>query len=94
MFGGKPLPNLAPYFTRHLDLDPEKNSYSQQDVEIDPPNINKLFVEELGEKNFSRRSFEKWERIFHSHGADLEALYKLRNSRLDKYIDMVVFPYT
>ena len=44
MFGGKPLPNMAPYFTRVLELDTEKTSYSQQDVEIDPPNINKLFV--------------------------------------------------
>ena len=94
MFGGSPLPALVPYFAGTLELSPEHTSYGQKDIEIDPPNINKLFVEELGEQNFSRRSFEKWERVMHSHGADLEAMYQLRNSRLDKYIDMVVYPYT
>ena len=93
MFGGRALPTLVTYFAGVLDLNPEYTSPSQQDVEIDPPNINKLFVEELGTQNFSRRSFEKWERINHSHGADLESLWQLRNSKLDKCVDMVIYPY-
>ena len=37
---------------------------------------------------------EKWERILHSHGADLEALWQLRFERLTRYIDFVVYPHT
>ena len=48
MFGGRALPTLVSYFAGVLDLNPDYTSPSQQDVEIDPPNINKLFVEELG----------------------------------------------
>ena len=77
MFGGKPLPALVPFFEKDLGLSPEDTSPSQeeQNIQIDPPNINKLFLEELGTQNFSRRSFEKYDRIIHSHGADLEALW-------------------
>ena len=56
----------------------DSNSDPQKDIEIDQANLNHAFLEELGEQNFSRRSFEKWERVMHSHGADLEALFQLR----------------
>ena len=96
MFGGKALPALVPFFEKDLALSPDDVSPSQeeQNIQIDPPNINKLFLEELGTQNFSRRSFEKYDRIIHSHGADLEALWQLRNSRLDRYVDLVLYPYT
>ena len=50
MFGGKPLPALVPFFEKDLALSPEDVSPSQeeQNIQIDPPNINKLFLEELG----------------------------------------------
>lgn len=40
-------------------------------MDIDPPILNHAFLEELSEKGFNRRSFLKWERIMHSHGATL-----------------------
>jgi hypothetical protein len=40
--------------------------------------LNHAFLEELGEQDFSRRSFEKWERIMHSHGATCEEINALR----------------
>ena len=56
--------------------------------------MNHEFIKELGDQDFSRRSLEKWERILHSHGADLEALWQLRFERLARYVDLVVYPYT
>jgi len=38
------------------------------DFEMTPPNLCHAFVEELGEQNLSRRTFEKVERVHHSHG--------------------------
>ena len=78
MFGGQHIPEFHKYFQREMDIDVNSNSDPQTDIEIDQANINHAFLEELGEQNFSRRSFEKWERVMHSHGADLEALFQLR----------------
>jgi len=66
----------------------------QEDMQIDPPkNVNHEFLKELEkEKCFSRRSFEKWERIMHSHGASLREVYALRNGRFERYVDVVVYP--
>jgi alkyldihydroxyacetonephosphate synthase len=43
-------------------------------------------------KCYSRRSFEKWERIMHSHGASLREVFALRYGRFDRYVDVVVYP--
>ena len=40
----------------------------EEDVTVHPPHFNHEFIEALGDKDFSRRSFMKWERIMHSHG--------------------------
>ena len=40
-------------------------------MDVDAPIINHDFLEEVGNENFSRRSFLKWERIMHSHGASM-----------------------
>jgi len=63
-------------------------------MEIDPPQyVNHDFLKELIEsKNFSRLSFEKWERIMHSHGASLREIFNLRYHRFERYIDVVVYP--
>ena len=67
---------------------------AQEDMEINEQNINHEFIEELGTKNFSRRSFHKWERIMHSHGACVQEIWQLRNTKIPKVIDMVVYPNT
>jgi hypothetical protein len=63
-------------------------------MEIDPPrNVNHLFLKQLFEsKCFSRISFEKWERIMHSHGASLREVFALRFGRFDRYVDLVLYP--
>jgi alkyldihydroxyacetonephosphate synthase len=63
-------------------------------MEIDEPkNVCHPFLQELIEKkSFSRLSFEKWERIMHSHGASLREIYNLRYNRFERYVDVVVYP--
>lgn len=63
-------------------------------MEIDEPaNVNHEFLRDLETLQcFSRVSFEKWERIMHSHGASLREVFNLRFGRFDKYVDVVVYP--
>jgi len=49
-------------------------------------------VQELGDKNFSRRSFERIERMHHSHGQAFQETWQLRAGKIDKYCDMVFYP--
>lgn len=44
------------------------------------------------ENNYSRLSFEKWERVMHSHGASLREVFTLRYGRFERYVDVVVYP--
>jgi len=69
---------------------------AQEDMEIDEPkNVNHEFLEALEkEKCFSRRSYEKWERIMHSHGASLREVYGLRYGKFERYVDVVLYPGT
>jgi len=72
MFGGQILPKFSDYITEHLNLDLNEEDPAQEDMNgIAPPIINHAFMAELGTQKFSRRSFMKWERIMHSHGACL-----------------------
>jgi hypothetical protein len=61
---------------------------------IHPPNFNHEFLEELGDKCFSRRSFMKWERIHHSHGCTLEEVFTLRHGSFKRCADVVIYPET
>lgn len=63
-------------------------------MEIDEPqNVNHPFLQELiAAECFSRLSFEKWERIMHSHGASLREVFNLRYSRFERYVDVVLYP--
>jgi len=49
------------------------------------------FLEDLGEKGFSRRSFYKWKRIMHSHGATLQEVFILRHGSFI-ISDVVIYP--
>lgn len=59
---------------------------------IAAPIINHEFLEELGTQKFSRRSFMKWERIMHSHGACLQEVWQLRYTKIDRVADCVLYP--
>lgn len=71
MFGGQFLPKFLGYVQEHLHLNENYEDPPQADMEVAAPNLNHEFLEELGETNYSRRSFSKWERIMHSHGSCL-----------------------
>lgn len=92
MFGGQFLPKFLPYTMSQLHLNPDNEDPPQEDMEVAPPNLNHAFLEELGETNFSRRSFRKWERIMHSHGACLQEVWQLRYTKIDKVADVVIYP--
>jgi len=61
-------------------------------MEIDPPVLNHEFLSELGDNGFERRSFMKWERIMHSHGATLMEVFTLRYGRFARFVDLVIYP--
>lgn len=88
------MPNLFDWASQNLTLNFDTPKYEQSDMEIDPPqHVNHDFLKELiDSKNFSRLSFEKWERIMHSHGASLREIFNLRYDRFERYIDVVVYP--
>lgn len=92
MFGGQYLPKFGEYVKNALAIDLNFTDPAQEDMDITPPNLNHEFIKELGEQSFSRRSFMKWERIMHSHGACLQEIWQLRFTKFDKFVDMVVYP--
>ena len=63
------MPDLISYGERFGGIEKWATPIQPQiDIPCHPPKFNHDFLEELGENNFSRRSFYKWERIMHSHG--------------------------
>ncbi len=65
------MPNFKDWAVNYAHIDLSKKTEAQKDMEVHAPNFNHEFLAELGEKGFQRRSFLKWERIMHSHGATL-----------------------
>ena len=81
------------YLVKHVNAEFGKPRNAQEDMYCDPPkNVNFEFLEELEkDKCFSRRSFQKWERIMHSHGASLREVFNLRFLKFEKCVDCVVY---
>ncbi len=73
-------------------IDFNKTAPKQSDMNIHAPNFNHAFLEELGEKDFDRRSFFKWERIMHSHGATLAEVFTLRHGVFHRCVDVIIYP--
>ena len=92
MHGGQSLPKFGEFVKNHLAISLEHEDPEQEDMEVAAPNINHAFLEELGLTQFSRRSFMKWERIMHSHGACLQEVWQLRYTKIDKVADCVLYP--
>jgi hypothetical protein len=65
------MPNFKEWAVNFAHIDLSKRTEKQKDMEVHAPHFNHEFLQELGEKGFQRRSFMKWERIMHSHGATL-----------------------
>ncbi len=89
---GKDLPNLRRWGEENAGIDFAKVAPKQKDMEIEPPKFNHSFLEELGDEGFDRRSFLKWERIMHSHGATLAEIFILRHGKFNRCVDVVIYP--
>lgn len=62
-------------------------------MEVTPPKINHDFMNAIEkEKCYSRRSFEKWERIVHSHGDTLLEIFTVRHGTFKRFADLVLYP--
>jgi hypothetical protein len=62
-------------------------------MEIKPPVFNHAFLAEVEKLSiFSRRSYDKWERILHSHGEALNETFSLRHGTFDRFADVVLYP--
>lgn len=96
MYGGKILPGFMGFLNSSLSLDVdhevEKTDFNK--FVLPKPNLNHDFMRELGEQNFSRRSFTMKERVHHSHGQTFQEINAIRAARLDKYVDLVVYPFS
>ena len=92
MFGGEILPELLGFIKGAIGADPKYQDEYQEKMETDPPVINHAFLEELGQNNFSRRSFGEWERIMHSHGATFQEMNELKSERFERFADCVLYP--
>lgn len=88
------MPNFKNWVESFLHLDFSSPSPAQKDMEVDAPFINEAFVDELGTSAFSRRSFNKWERAMNSHGQTLHEIWQLRQGKIPKCLDMIVYPTT
>lgn len=86
------MPHLKGFAEGVTGVNFNKETPIVKDHTIHPPNYNHDFLQELGENGVSRRSFEKWERIMHSHGEGPEESYRLRYGGFERLVDVVVFP--
>ena len=94
LYSGYYLPEFWKWVQANVGLNIKDLKPAQKDMECDPPqNTNHEFLNALNEeKCYSRRSFEKWERIMHSHGATVREIFALRFGRFEKYVDVVLYP--
>lgn len=92
MYAGEVLPAFGPWITLNLGADYQYSDPAQEDMNINAPIINQGFLDEIGDTNFDRRSFLKWERIMHSHGATFQEVDILRYGVIPRPVDLVVYP--
>ena len=94
LYAGQVMPEFFKWVSEEIALNHENQREAQADMEIDDPmNVSHEFLQAIEkEKCFTRRSFEKWERIMHSHGASLREVFALRYGRFERYVDLVVYP--
>jgi alkyldihydroxyacetonephosphate synthase len=83
-----------PFIKEEAGINTSKNLPLPTDINVPPPILNKDFITELGAGplNYSRRSFEKWERLQISHGQCANEISLLRFAKIARVVDMVVYP--
>ena len=92
-FSGKTYPGLRHWAEKHAGIDFNVKAERQSDMEVKTPVFNHEFIKEADSLNiYSRRSFDKNERIVHSHGEALNETFSLRHGTFDRFVDIVIYP--
>jgi alkyldihydroxyacetonephosphate synthase len=96
LYSGEEMPGLYQWGLDNLKFDFDLPQETQADMEVDEPkNVNHEFLNDvIKQKCFTRLSFDKWERVMHSHGASLREVFNLKFGRFARYVDVVVYPKT
>lgn len=92
----KLMPHYGDYAVSITGINPKTAEplVTNEKVELPLPNFNHEFLAELGEYGFSRRSFDKMERLMHSHGESTAEMVLKRFLSLKKFVDVVIYPET
>lgn len=98
--GGQELPYLREFLDRAIGFDP--NVWKQPQArpnggDIAPPVRNAAFVRSLERRlgpgsNRIEMSTDGMDRVVHSHGHSFEEAYSLLYGKLERYVDLVVWP--
>ena len=91
-YSEKWMPHLKALTDETTGMDPDAKLTLNADPQVAAPILNHAFFKEIGERGFTRRSFEKWERYMHSHGESLEETFTLRYGNFKRVVDVVVYP--
>ena len=93
---GTEMPEFLPFVEEMLDIKLNFDNVKQEvkDKPAAEPSINEPFMQALRQVYpESRYSYEKTQRIVHSHGqTTADEVYKVIYGRLDRVVDLVVYP--
>lgn len=85
---GKVLPHFSK-FLEDLNLEFSSKATMNKTIQVDPPVSNPEFLKGLG-YIFSTQDSE--ERTFHSHGHTLQEMYAVKFGKIERCVDVVVYP--
>ena len=90
-FSGQILPNFREWAETVVGIDMSEFSTPQKIMDVDAPILNDDFLHAI-KSHVSRLSFDQRERIMHSHGQSLQEIYEVRNGKLPRCIDAIIYP--
>ena len=85
------MPNFKAWAMETANIDMVLSSLPKKMFTPDASVLHDEFLADLGD-DYSRISFEDKERIMHSHGHTVQEIWALRNGRLDRVVDCVLYP--
>lgn len=89
-FSGQKMPKFKEWVENVVGIDINSSSEPQRELAVDPVVENQSFIEEIKGK-VDEINTNKMTRIFHSHGHSLQELFLLRNAKLPRTADYVVY---
>lgn len=91
LFSGQMMPNFKEWAMEVAGIDMVLSSLPKKMFTPEAPVLNDEFLTELGDE-YSRLSFDDKERIMHSHGHTVQEIWALRQGRLERVVDCVLYP--